>query len=449
MSLVRTHCGVGSNYNNAKYKDSSNSTGSKTSILQNSAWIGQTVYCKAEVKDTANNVASIKSDSVRLSSALVTTPRISSLNKTTFQATNNTQDLRIYGSNFTSSSVVYIDFGNGYQAQSSSYTNYRSSGEIRFQLRTTTSGSGTWKVKVRNGSTYSNYKSFNIQAVVQNPSISSLNKTTFQATNNTQDLRIYGSNFTSSSVVYIDFGNGYQAQSSSYTNYRSSGEIRFQLRTTTSGSGTWKVKVKNGSTYSNDKSFNIQAVVQNPSISSLNKTTFQATNNTQDLRIYGSNFTSSSVVYIDFGNGYQAQSSSYTNYRSSGEIRFQLRTTTSGSGTWKVKVKNGSTYSNDKSFNIQAVVQNPSISSLNKTTFQATNNTQDLRIYGSNFTSSSVVYIDFGNGYQAQSSSYTNYRSSGEIRFQLRTTTSGSGTWKVKVRNGSTYSNYKSFSVRN
>ena len=91
LSLVRTHCGVGSNYNNSKYKDSSNSTGSKTSILQNSAWIGQTVYCKAEVKDTANNVASIKSDSVRLSSALVTKPTVSSFNASDYGSTGDGQ----------------------------------------------------------------------------------------------------------------------------------------------------------------------------------------------------------------------------------------------------------------------------------------------------------------------------------------------------------------------
>ena len=69
LSRVRTHCGVGSSYNYAKYADSSTSSRNINVTLQDSRWAGQTVYCKAEVINTNNQKADVKQDSVRLSAA--------------------------------------------------------------------------------------------------------------------------------------------------------------------------------------------------------------------------------------------------------------------------------------------------------------------------------------------------------------------------------------------
>jgi len=91
----------------------------------------------------------------------------------------------------------------------------------------------------------------------------------------------------------------------------------------------------------------------------------------------------------------------------------------------------------------------PTISSLDESSFLATNSWQYLHINGSNL-SNAVVYMDYDDGYgfREQTIGITSQTSS-KITFKFKTTTSGSGTWRVKVKNSDGYSNYKTFTVGN
>lgn len=134
-----------------------------------------------------------------------TTPNISSLNKTTFEATDNAQDLIIYGSNFTNDTIVYIDYGSGWESQSSRYTHIINSGEIKFDLRTTRNGSGTWKVKVKNSNGYSNYKTFDVKKSPTKPSTPSLKSPSNYATlsGSSQTLSWYGVSGAEKYEIYL------------------------------------------------------------------------------------------------------------------------------------------------------------------------------------------------------------------------------------------------------
>lgn len=101
------------------------------------------------------------------------TPTISSLNPTSFTASDGYQNLYINGSNFNSSTKVYIDWGDGWEYQSAGVT-YKNSSQIKFNFTTTSSGSGTWKVKVKNGTDYSNYKTFEVNPPLAKPAAPSL-----------------------------------------------------------------------------------------------------------------------------------------------------------------------------------------------------------------------------------------------------------------------------------
>ena len=132
-------------------------------------------------------------------------PNISTLNKTSFKATDNVQDLRIYGSNFTNDTIVYINYGSGWKSQSSRYTHIINSREIKFDLRTTRSGSGTWKVKVKNSNGYSNYKTFDVKKLLSKPSTPSLKSPSNYATLNgtSQTLSWYSVSGAEKYEIYL------------------------------------------------------------------------------------------------------------------------------------------------------------------------------------------------------------------------------------------------------
>jgi hypothetical protein len=120
-----------------------------------------------------------------------------------------------------------------------------------------------------------------------------------------------------------------------------------------------------------------------PAITSLNQTSFDATDEVQNLVIYGSNFNENSIVYINYGDGYKQQLGGYTSYINSGKIEFDLRTTALASGTWYVKVKNGNDYSNEMSFTINTnTASTPQITINNNVAIN--NNTLSAGVYAYN-----------------------------------------------------------------
>jgi RHS repeat-associated protein len=192
---------------------------------------------------------------------------INSLNKTTFNATDSTQDLRIYGSNFTNDTIVYIDYGSGWKSQSSSYTHLRNSGEIKFDLRTTKSGNGTWKVKVKNSDGYSNYKTFEVKKTITKPSTPTLKSPNNNSTLNgtTQILDWYS----------VTGATGYELALLNVTLNRWIYGVSKSTKKTTSSKATvsglteghkyaWTVQAKNSAGLSNDSSVRYFTIKKSP-----------------------------------------------------------------------------------------------------------------------------------------------------------------------------------------
>ena len=63
LTLARVHCGMGNNYDNIQYKDTSASIGFKVLYFNSDKWFGQRVYCKTEVK-ASNVIAKVLEGSV-------------------------------------------------------------------------------------------------------------------------------------------------------------------------------------------------------------------------------------------------------------------------------------------------------------------------------------------------------------------------------------------------
>jgi hypothetical protein len=85
------------------------------------------------------------------------------------------------------------------------------------------------------------------------------------------------------------------------------------------------------------------------------------------------------------------------------------------------------------------------LSNISPSTLIASNDYQNVYLNGSNFTSNSSV--DWENGGDSGTMSSGNgfhYESSTRIRLYMKTTTSGTGTWRFRVNSGGNYSTWKS-----
>jgi hypothetical protein len=285
-------------------------SGNNTSYTDKNILSSGTYYYTAQA---CNDEGCDESETNSISYTLPTSkPAINSLNQTSFDATDEVQDLRIYGSNFNANSVVYINYGDGYKEQSSNYTKYIDGGEIRFQLKTTALASGTWYVKVKNGDDYSNAMSFTINTnTASTPQIPSLISPTNNAilSGTTQILDWHSVSGANEYEVYL-----YDETANKWI-FSSQGEVRVAESSVSYNSFTeghtyaWNLKAKNSAGYSGlseTRRFSIQetVVVSTPSIT----ITQQPTINNNRLKVVinakgnGSNIVKTSMKIYPKGN---------------------------------------------------------------------------------------------------------------------------------------------------
>ena len=446
LALVRTHCGIGSNYNSAKYIDSSNSTGAKSAILQNSSWAGQTVYCKAEVETSAGVKADIKSDSVRLSATAVSTkPTVSSLNaydygstgdgkvKVTFNVSSNSSLALVrthcgIGSNYNS--AKYIDSSNSTGAKSAILQNSSWAGQTVYCKAEVETSAGV-KADIKSDSVR-----LSATAVSTKPTVSSLNaydygstgdgkvKVTFNVSSNSSLALVrthcgIGSNYNS--AKYIDSSNSTGAKSAILQNSSWAGQTVYCKAEVETSAGV-KADIKSDSVR-----LSATAVSTKPTVSSLNaydygstgdgkvKVTFNVSSNSSLALVrthcgIGSNYNS--AKYIDSSNSTGAKSAILQNSSWAGQTVYCKAEVETSAGV-KADIKSDSVR-----LSATAVSTKPTVSSLNaydygstgdgkvKVTFNVSSNSSLALVrthcgIGSNYNS--AKYIDSSNSTGAKS----------------------------------------------
>jgi len=128
---------------------------------------------------------------------------------------------------------------------------------------------------------------------------------------------------------------------------------------------------------------------------------------------------------------------------------YYFKKSTAGSYKVELVITDTANQTASKTFDVavKSVVQTPAISSLSKSNLIPSDSLQELYIYGSNFSNSDIVEVNYGSGWVTLSR-VTNINSSTK-RVYIKTTTRGSGTWYIKVKNSAgKYSNTASFTVK-
>ena len=238
--------------------------------------------------------------------ATSTLPTISSLDESSFQATDNWQYLHINGTNL-SNAVVYMDYDDnvGFRKQTQGIT-YQSSSKITFKFRTTKSGSGTWKVKVKNSDGYSNYKTFNVKKTVTIPSTPTLKSPSNNATLNgtTQTLDWYSvSGATGYELALRDATLNRWIYGGSKSTKKTTNSEATVSGLTEGHKYAWTVQAKNSAGLSNDSSvryFTIKKTITKPSTPTLKSPSNNATLNgtTQTLSWYSVSRAEKYEIYL-------------------------------------------------------------------------------------------------------------------------------------------------------
>ncbi len=241
---------------------------------------------------------------------------------------------------------------------------------------------------------------FVIKASTPNPPSVPSKPTTISATDGTYSNKIRISSYSNGAYNYKIY------KTTSSTPIGTTTNSYFDHTGLSQGASySYRVKACNSdgkcSGYSNSNSGSTSApAIANPNINSLNPTSFTASNNIQSLYINGSNFTSSDRVYINFGSGYQSYSGTGQGvyYNNSSQIRFKFNTTSSGSGTWRVKLRNSAgKYSNERTFEVipPDSIDAPTLVSLNPA--KATvGESQTFTLFGRNFPS--IIKLELEGG---------------------------------------------------
>lgn len=128
-----------------------------------------------------------------------------------------------------------------------------------------------------------------------------------------------------------------------------------------------------------------------PQISSFSPTTLTARDGNQYLTIYGSGFTSDTLV--EWRNGSQGNTipKERTDFYSESRIRILFNTTSSGYGTWYFTPKNGSVKGTQKTFTVLGAPA-PTIASVSPTTVTLNQSTR-FTIRGSNLPTTLAFYV--------------------------------------------------------
>src|ERR1051326_532932 len=168
-----------------------------------------THYIRVKTTNTRTDVVRVRCDyllkRITVQAALTPTPTITSVSPATLPPSSSPQLITIYGSNFLPSGDPNASTLMFYDPANNSYTltpTYISTGELRYNV-TVQSATGTWKVKVVNGSTESLPFSFTVASSgVQLTGLSISGPATVAENNNGQfNATAYFSDGTSSTVT--------------------------------------------------------------------------------------------------------------------------------------------------------------------------------------------------------------------------------------------------------
>jgi hypothetical protein len=366
--------------------------------------------------------------------AAVSTPSISSISPATPTASGSNQTVTVFGSQFQSGLTVTVGFPGG-GGTTLSGSQIQSVTASSFQMIITLGGAGTYTIKVNNpdGGQSSTF-SFSVNAAVSTPSIGSISPGTPTASGSNQTVTVSGSQFQTGLTVTVGFpGGGGTTLSGSQIQSVTAGS--FQMIITLSGSGTWTIKANNpDGGQSNTFSFSVNAAVSTPNIGSISPGTPTTSGSNQTVAVSGSQFQSGLTVTVGFPGG-GGTTLSGSQIQSVTASSFQMIITLGGAGTYTIKVNNpDGGHSNTFSFNVNAAVSTPSISSISPATPTASGSNQTVTVFGSQFQSGLTVTVGFPGGGGATLSG-SQIQSVSASSFQMIITLSGAGAWTIKVNN--------------
>lgn len=283
--------------------------------------------------------------SPRFVSATVT-PSITSVSPNPVTGAAGAQNFTINGSNFVSGAIVRLrDVTNNDGPYDKTPTSF--SGNQLVISANFTVNKANWTAQVINpGNAGSTVFNFTVNAPVATPTITSVSPNPVTGSNVRQPFHIYGTNFTTSSVIKLRdlttgeapfvFQNGdgrFQYHSGTHL------EIDPNFSTT---AHQWSVEVLNGAVSSGQYNFDVVAPIAAPSITNVspNPITADPNNSYQTLTINGSNFVSKPTVVLTWTgqSGYTLPSSQVT-FVNSSQLQMSIRLG-AAADNWTVKVTN-------------------------------------------------------------------------------------------------------------
>jgi hypothetical protein len=203
---------------------------------------------------------------------------------------NQTKNITITGTNFTSGSTVSISKGTNSITVNSVTVN--SSTQIIANI-TTGTVTGGFDVTVNNGLSVTSLNGISVSAAIVAPTITSIAFAPLTE-NQTKNITITGTNFTSGSTVSISKGTNSIAVNSVTVN--SSTQISANI-TTGTVTGAFDVTVNNGLSITEVDGISVSAAVVVPTITNISFAPLLR-NQTKDITITGTNFGLGSAVTI-------------------------------------------------------------------------------------------------------------------------------------------------------
>ncbi len=366
----------------------------------------------------------------------VTGPTLTGFNLASVVAQNGAQPLTLYGTGFTTASLVRWRNGG---ASGTLTPTYVSPTQLNISFNTTLTGTGLWYFSVANGTLVSAERSINASAPAATaPTLTGFNLASLVAQNGAQPLTLYGTGFTTASQVKWRNGSLSGTLGAASVTYVSPTQLNISFNTTLTGTGLWYFSVANGTLVSAERSINASAPAATaPTLTGFNLASLVAQNGAQPLTLYGTGFTTASQVKWRNGSLSGTLRAASVTYVSPTQLNISFNTTLTGTGLWYFSVANGTLVSAERSINASAPAATaPTLTGFNLASLVAQNGAQPLILYGTGFTTASQVKWRNGSLSGTLGAASVTYVSPTQLNISFNTTLTGTGLWYFSVANG-------------
>ena len=373
------------------------------------------------------------------------TPTISSISPSSVVGSaSQSRTFTIYGSNFTSQSVVHLGYrDNNYSQTATSRTpTFNSSTQLTITINVG-ADADTWKVWVKNGTQYSNQRTFNVTAPdLPSPTLSSISPASVVGSNSSRTFTLAGSNFVNGAAVQVAYRDSNYAfrDTNSSPSFDSSSQLRVSINTQTTVD-TWRIRVRNpDGKISNERTFEVTAPdLPSPTLNSISPSSVTGSTSSRTFTLTGSNFASGASVQVAYRDSNYAfrDTNNAPTFDSPSQLRVSINTQTTAD-TWRVRVRSADgKISNERTFEVTSPDgPSPTLGSISPSSIEGKNEDRSFTLRGNNFVAGAHVQAAFrSNGYQFQDTRNAPSVDSATQLTVVMNTQVAVDTWQVRVRN--------------